>query len=111
MRTDAEYLQAHAAWDRAPVLVCRNCGSENIRSVDEYVGTCAGEARAPGGVSGFEPAGYTEIAWDSCTQVGWDCGDCSASASLPAGTPKADPEALLKLLADFTRPSPEGAPT
>lgn len=63
------------------MLVCRHCGSTSIKSVDRYVGTCSGVARsnAKTGALEFEPGGWTEINWDSCKQVGWQCGSCYAS--------------------------------
>jgi hypothetical protein len=59
-------------------VVCRKCGAEGtVASVDQYIGTCDGEVEvlADGGLE-FEPGGYTEIVWDSCEQLGWQCGAC-----------------------------------
>lgn len=97
--TDAEHFAAVAAWEKAPVLVCRGCGSPSIYSLDQYLGTCAGEARQPDGKPAeFDPGGYTEINWDSCTQVGWGCSDCGASVQVE-GTGE---EALDEALGQFT---------
>lgn len=58
-------------------IVCRNCGSDSIASFDEYIGTCLGQVTInKRGTLEFQPGGYTEIAWDSCQQTGWQCRSC-----------------------------------
>lgn len=63
-------------------LVCRNCESDRIASLDRYLGTCEGEVRVDGSEVTFEPGGYTELNWDSCEQIGWECRDCFSSECL-----------------------------
>ena len=59
------------------VLVCRTCGGDAIASLDQYLATCRGDASVNDkGEVDFEPAGYTEISWDSCKQLGWECLSC-----------------------------------
>ena len=87
---------------------CRNCGSDRIRSVDRYVGTCAGTFQEDGT---WEPDGYTEIHWDSCEQIGWDCADCDDSEERqePDGVNEPEPfdlAAMLNKLAPMTAPDP-----
>ncbi len=47
---------------------CPKCGEDTIRSIDTYIGTCDHYLG--------EPQGYTEICWDSCECIGYDCSEC-----------------------------------
>lgn len=68
------------------IVRCLHCGGEAsaIASVDQYTATCRGEVTIDKNRElEFEPAGYTEIDWDSCDQIGWQCLNCLAEEIAP----------------------------
>jgi len=59
---------------------CRHCkATDSVASYDRYLATCSGDVLVSGHTPytlEFEPGGYTEISWDSCEQLGWECMSC-----------------------------------
>jgi hypothetical protein len=83
-------------------VICRHCGEgDAVASLDNYHGTCAGRIEvSPSGELGFEPGGYTRIAWDTCEQLGWLCLDCGATELIvdEQGLRRSLDEALAELV-------------
>jgi hypothetical protein len=58
--------------------VCRACGSENIRTVEDLSGSCdiVEIVENEDGSLEYDLCGYTEVYWDSSETTGYECGDC-----------------------------------
>lgn len=82
------------------IVRCASCkATHSIASVDQYQGTCRGDVVGAADLQ-FMPAGYTEIHWDSCEQIGWSCRNCFAEVLVSTDDPLDNLDAALKRLVE-----------
>ncbi len=57
-------------------LVCPNCGSDSLATIEDLSGSAYGSAYEEKGERHFSHQGWTEVYWDSSETRGVECRDC-----------------------------------